>query len=115
MSAPWLPYAPVAVVALVWAALSLHAWRKRALKRRMGSARIGTDAERHIAVGSLSGVAPSDVKAHVLIVLGDDGGITIEGTGAGSLRMVLLTSATAALARDAYAALDRDRENGGPS
>lgn len=110
----WLPYAPVGALVLAYAALSLRAWRKRALKRRRTPAQMGADLEKHIAVGSIAGVAPSDISAHVLLVLEEDGKVTIEGTGCDSLRLVLLTSATAAFAQAAYRGHEHD-EDGSPT
>lgn len=112
MSAQWWSFAPLTVVVAVWAVLSLRAWRRRALRRRRAVPLIEAALEAHVAVGSLSGVAPSDITAHVLLVLEEDGGVTISGTGCDSLRAFMLASASAACALEEWRAHDHDHGGG---
>lgn len=67
-------------------------------------------AEAHIAVGSLSGVAPSDIAAHLLITVDHDGRRKLTGSACPELAAVILTELAAGLARRACAA----HECGGP-
>lgn len=54
--------------------------------------------EAHIAVGSLSGIAPSDIKAHVLIVLTRDGQLGVTGNTCDHLGMAVTAKALSMLA-----------------
>lgn len=66
----------------------------------------GELAEAHIAVGSLSGTAPSDIAAHLLITIGTDGQAKLTGNACPELAAVILTEMAAGLARRAYAGHD---------
>jgi hypothetical protein len=59
--------------------------------------------EAHIAVGSLSGIAPSDIRGHLLIVVRQDGRPSLSGTACPELAALILTEVMAGLARPAYA------------
>jgi hypothetical protein len=59
--------------------------------------------EAHIAVGSLSGIAPSDIRGHLLIVVRQDGRPNLSGTACPELAALILTEVMAGLARQAYA------------
>ena len=61
-------------------------------------------AEAHIAVGSLAGVAPSDVNAHVLLVVTEDGGLTITGSACDHQAAAIVASAGQVLAMRLLAA-----------
>jgi hypothetical protein len=56
--------------------------------------------EREIAIGSLSGIAPTDVRAHLLIVIDADGGLKMTGVACPEMAMVMLTQAAASIAQD---------------
>jgi hypothetical protein len=107
MSPDLQPVVSIAVVLLLaWALTSLRAWRRRLLRRRSTPRQPETVIERHIAAGSLAGVAPADIQAYVLVVLDEDGRATVTGTGCGSLRAFLLAHAAAAHAHAAWQAHD---------
>lgn len=105
-----LPFLPVAALAGVWALMGLRAWRKRVLRRRRTPAAPETTLEKHVAVGSLAGVAPADIQTYVLIVLDEEGRVTVAGTGCGSLRGFLLAHAAAAHAHAAWQSHDCESE-----
>jgi hypothetical protein len=114
MSAPpWQAWMPLLVVVSCWVFLTLRARLAKALRRRRAAAaRSGpaiTDGiEAHIAVGSLSGIAPSDIQGHVLLVVTHDGNLGISGTACGSLRTLILAKASTVFAEQAFAAHDHD-------
>ena len=55
-------------------------------------------AEAQIAVGSLSGIAPSDIKAHLLIVLTHRDAVGISGNVCDHLGLAIIARATSTLA-----------------
>ena len=61
-------------------------------------------AEQHIAVGSLAGIAPSDVSAHVLLVVTEDGELSITGTACDHHAAAIVGSAVQVLTMKALAA-----------
>jgi hypothetical protein len=101
--AHWWTWLPICLVAAAWAATR---WRDRrqAARRRPAAPGITDGIEAHIAVGSLAHVAPSDIEAHVLLVVTRDGCLGVSGTGCGSLRALILAKASAAAAAQEFAA-----------
>lgn len=75
-------------------------WRRR---KEAPEPLLGGVAEAHIAVGSLSGVPPTDIDAHVLLVLTNAGGLSVTGTTCTEATAMIVTMAAAALAQGAYA------------
>lgn len=61
-------------------------------------------AEQHIAVGSLAGIAPSDVNAHVLLVVAEDGELSITGSACDHQAAAIVATAGHVLAMKALAA-----------
>ena len=59
--------------------------------------------EAQIAVGSLSGIAPSDIQGHLLIVVDRDDRAHMTGNAGPELGVMILTQMAAAVARKAYA------------
>ncbi len=111
MIAHWWTWLPICLVAAAWAAVR---WRDRrqSSRRRPAGPGITDGIEAHIAVGSLSGVAPSDIKAHVLLVVTHDGYLGVSGNGCGGLRALILAKASAAAAEQAFAAHDHEHGDG---
>ena len=107
MIAHWWAWLPICLVAAAWAAVRWRG-RQRAARRRPADPAITDRIEAHIAVGSLSGIAPSDIKGHVLLVLTGDGGLAVSSTVRGSLRALIVAKASAAFAEEAFAAHDHD-------
>jgi hypothetical protein len=110
---PWWVWAPEIIVAAGWV---IVVRRRGVLRRRRATPApplITGRLEAHVAVGSLSGIAPADIKAHVLIVVAQDGGLAISGTCADPLKAFVVASASAALAARAFEA--HAREGGGAS
>jgi len=95
-----------AVLLLMWLSLTLRDWRRRALKRRNTPQAPETLLEKRIAVGSLAGVAPADIRAHVVITLDGDGGLKITGAGCPALLLFMMATAAGAGAAEAYQAHD---------
>ena len=110
---PVLPF--LVLVAVAWAVAILRAWRKRVLKRRRTLPKPETTLEKQVAVGSLSGVAPADIAAHVLLVLEEGGRVAISGTGCSSLRGFMLAHASAAHAAAAWQGHECGHGPGGES
>jgi hypothetical protein len=106
----WLP---VASLAALMALMCLRGWVKRFLKRRRTPPPPETLLEKRVAVGSLTGVAPADIEAHVLLVLEEGGRVVITGTGCDALRGFMLAHASAAHAAAAWQA--HDHGHGGES
>lgn len=89
---------PVAVVLVVIGLLLPRA--RRQPRRRETVPQI----ESGIAVGSLAGIAPRDIGAHVLLVVTHDGAMKMSGTvGCDSLRAHMLAAAAAEAAQKAFA------------
>jgi hypothetical protein len=111
----WYIFLPVAAGLAWW---SYWAGRTRVFERRRRRRAapappgpvITERIEAHIAVGSLSGIAPSDIKCHVLLTLTGEGRVAVSGTVRGSLRALIVAKASAALAEEAFAAHDHDHE-----
>jgi hypothetical protein len=55
--------------------------------------------EREIAIGSLSGTAPADIGAHLLLVVDREGGLRITGVACEHMAVVMLTEAAAIISR----------------
>jgi hypothetical protein len=115
----WHAVLPEAVIA---AALAMAYFAGRAAARR-GRRRaavpdpgpfIADGKEAHIAVGALAHIAPSDIRAHVLLVVTNDGELAVSGTvGCGNLKALILAKATAVFAEQAFAEHDHDYGHGG--
>lgn len=60
--------------------------------------------EQHIAVGSLSGIAPSEINSHVLIVVTGDGELSITGSACDHQAGAIVASAGQVLAMRVLAA-----------
>lgn len=99
----WLP---VASLAALWALMYLRQRVKRHLRRRSTPPQPETLLEMRVAVGSLAGVAPADIQAHVVITLDGDGGLKVSGAGCKSLLLMMLATASAAAAGEAHRAHD---------
>jgi hypothetical protein len=113
--APWWTWLGPGLVATAWVCVMLRRGLRRVLRRRAARATPSGPAiteriEAHIAVGSLSGIAPSDIKCHVLLVVTNDGELAVSGTVRGSLRALIVARASAAFAQEAFAAHARDHE-----
>jgi hypothetical protein len=111
--AQWWTWVPLYLVAAggMYATAKWRWRRAKAARRRASVAPSLTDRiEAHIAVGSLSGIAPSDIRCHVLLVVNTDGELAVSGTVRGSLRALIVAKASAAFAEEAFAAHDRDHE-----
>lgn len=54
--------------------------------------------EAHIAVGSLAGIAPSEINSHVLIVVTQDGELSITGSACDHQAAAIVASAGQILA-----------------
>jgi hypothetical protein len=59
-------------------------------------------AEAEIAVGSLAGIAPSEIDRHLLVVLEHSGRVTMSGTACREATTVLLAEVLLQLARQAH-------------
>jgi hypothetical protein len=106
----WHSVLPDAVLAAAMAC-AFFAGRAAVFRRRRAVAPdpgpVITDGiEAHVAVGSLSGIAPSDINAHVLLVVTNDGQLGISGTGCGSFKAFILAKASAAVAGQEFAEHD---------
>lgn len=78
----------------------LSAFRRR---RRPPLAPLRSVDEAEVAVGSLSGVAPSDIRLHVLVVLDKTGRVSVTSAGCPETTVLLLAEVLASLARQAAA------------
>jgi len=61
-------------------------------------------AEAHIAVGSLASIAPSEINSHVLLVVTEDGELSITGSACDHQAAAIVASAGHVLAMKALAA-----------
>jgi hypothetical protein len=61
-------------------------------------------AEAEVAVGSLAGVAPSEIDRHVLIVLEKSGRVVMSGTACRETTALILAEVLVQYAREAQAA-----------
>lgn len=111
---PWYVVLPEAAGLATWA---YFAGRARLFeprrRRREAAAGVADGMEAHIAVGSLARVAPSDIRAYVLLVVTHSGNLRISGTGPASLKALIVAKASAGLAERAFAehdAHDHERE-----
>jgi len=68
-------------------------------------------AEAHIAVGSLSGIAPSSILSHVLLAVDRDGGLSITTSACDVSASVIVAAAALQIAERAMA--DHDHDHGG--
>jgi hypothetical protein len=55
--------------------------------------------EREIAAGSLSGVTPAEIGAHLLLVIDGEGTLRVTGSACSHIAVLMLTDAAAILAR----------------
>jgi hypothetical protein len=108
MSAPWWSWLPEAAAVTGWAWLMLRGRRPGILRRRAAVSRVTDDIEAHVAVGSLSGTAPSDVQAYVLLVLTGDGKLKAGGTASAGLAAFIVATTSAAYAQQALAGHGHD-------
>jgi hypothetical protein len=109
--AHWWTWPPLYLVAVgVMFAAATWRWAKAARRRASVAPAVTDRIEAHIAVGSLSGIAPSDIRCHVLLVVTSDGQLGVSGTAGGPLRMLILAKASAAFAGEAFAAHGHDHE-----
>jgi hypothetical protein len=111
---PWWTWLPPIVAAAGWPAV---AWRLNVSRRRRRAAAaisplITDGLEAHVAVGSLSGIAPGDITNHALLVLTGDGGLAVSGTGCDSLRALMIAHANMAIAVKAFEAHDHSHGSG---
>lgn len=60
-------------------------------------------AEAEIAVGSLAGIAPSEIDRHVLIVVTTSGTVAISGTACRETATLILAEVLAQYARESHA------------
>jgi hypothetical protein len=68
--------------------------------------------EAHVAIGNLSGIAPSDIHGHLLIVVDHDGQASLTGNACPELAVMILTGMAAQLTRQAYATHKCDDDSG---
>ena len=55
--------------------------------------------EREIAIGSLSGIAPTEVRAHLVLVVDNAGGLKISGAACDELAVTMLTHAATLISK----------------
>lgn len=67
--------------------------------------------EREIAVGSLSGVAPGDIGAHLLLVVDSEGCLRITGAACEHMAVAMLTHAASLISRQALTGHPHETED----
>lgn len=92
----------------------LRAWRRRVIRRRPASSAslITGGLEAHIAAGSLSGIAPRDIAAHVLIVVTHEDEIGVSGTCPDGMKALIVAQAGVSLAETLLAERENDHDHG---
>lgn len=73
-------------------------------RSRPSTAPVRDVAEAEVAVGSLTGIPPSDIERHLLVVVEKSGRVTLSGTTCREATVLVLSELLAQLTREAYAA-----------
>ena len=104
--------AAIALGTVIAAAVTFRAGLAARFRRPARPALPGVTSviEAHVAAGSLSGIAPSAITHHLLLVVTRDGDLSVTGTACEPLAALVLTQASGILASRAYAAHVRGGE-----